>query len=587
VSIQDSNFFKLIYMNTEEIREKALVWTGPGYDEETRKSVMDLLEGDTEALTEAFYQDLEFGTGGLRGIMGPGTNRMNRYTVSAATQGLSNYLKKYFSNEISVVIAHDSRNNSRFFAEVTAAVFSANGIKVWLFPEMRPTPLLSFAIRELHSQAGIVITASHNPAEYNGYKVYWQDGGQLVSPQDKEIIAEVRAVKGIADIKMTADTSLIQEVSTEVEEAYLKALQTVSLQPDIIKKYHDLKILFTPLHGTGITLVPKALQRFGFTAVSIVEEQAVPDGNFPTTPSPNPEEREALKMALEKAAEINADLIFATDPDADRLGVAVKDVKGGYMLLNGNQTASILTYYLLNEWKRLGRLQGKEYIVKTIVTTELLKAMADTFGIECYDVLTGFKYIAEIIKQKEGRMKFIGGGEESYGFLAGDFVRDKDAVMTAALFAEAYCMAASENKTVPDILMEIYKTWGFYHESLLSITRKGIRGAEEIRTMMDSYRNYPPDMLAGSRVLILKDYKAKSFRNLISKEDSDSGLPASDVLQFLTEDGSIVTVRPSGTEPKIKFYFGVKMNMESDDTLETLGEKAGEKIKSMMAGLNL
>ena len=575
-------------METEKIRERAIAWTGPEYDEATRAEVTRILNGSTDELTECFHRDLEFGTGGLRGIMGAGTNRMNRYTVSAATQGLSNYLKKSFPNhKISVAIAHDSRNNSRYFAEVTAAVLSANDITAYLFPALRPTPELSFAVRHLKCNAGIVITASHNPKEYNGYKVYWEDGGQLVSPHDTNVIAEVRRITSLSDIRFNKNESLIREAGKDVDEAYLEALTGVSMDPQLIRMHSDLNILYTPLHGTGITMVPAALKKFGFTNINIVEAQSEPDGNFPTTPSPNPEERAALSMAIDKAGAIEAELILATDPDADRVGAGIPDGKGGYRLLNGNQTATLLVYYLIHQWKDKKQLSGKEYIVKTIVTSELIKEIATRNGVKCYDVLTGFKYIAEILKMNEGKMKFIGGGEESYGFLAADFVRDKDAVMTCALIAETLCWAKSRGTDLMGLLNEIYKTYGYYHEALVSLTKKGISGQQEIAAMMTAFRATPPAVLGGSRVTKIRDYVSRQEKETTGGKVTPISLPVSDVLQFLTADGSIVTVRPSGTEPKIKFYFGVTLDASFADDPDKAEIKAAEKIKGMMADMKL
>lgn len=572
-----------------EILAKAQQWLTANYDEETRKQVQFLIDNNPEELIEAFYQNLEFGTGGLRGIMGVGTNRMNKYTVGFATQGLANYLLKMFVAEkcISVAIAYDSRNNSKYFAQIASEVLSANGIKVYVFEELRPTPELSFAIRHLKCNSGIVITASHNPKEYNGYKVYWDDGGQLVAPHDKNVITEVLKIKDVTDVKFAAKPDLIVKIGKDVDEAYYAALKTISLNPEIIKKYADLKIVFTPLHGTGIASVPPALKLFGFTNIHIVPEQDKPDGNFPTTKSPNPEEPAALAMAIEEAKKINADIVMATDPDADRVGIAVKNTKGDWELLNGNQTASILIYYLINQWKAKGKIKGKEYIVKTIVTSELLKEIAAKENVPCYDVLTGFKYIAEIIRQNEDKQRFIGGGEESYGYLMGEFVRDKDAVMACCMIAEAAAWANSIGKSLYEILIDIYVQFGFYKESLLSLTKKGIQGAEEIKQMMVQYRSNPPKTINGVKISYIKDYLKQEEFNMETGAKTPINLPKSDVIQFFLIDGSKITVRPSGTEPKIKFYFGIKDLLKSKDDFEKQNLLMAEKINGIIEDMKL
>ena len=535
---------------------------------------------------DSFYRDLEFGTGGLRGIMGIGSNRMNKYTVGMATQGLANYLKKSFSGEaISVAIAHDSRNNSRFFAETTAAVFSANGIKVYLFESLRPTPELSFTIRELGCKSGVVLTASHNPKEYNGYKAYWDDGAQLVPPHDENVITEVQAIASIDEVKFEGNPSLIESLGAEIDDKYLKMIQSLSLAPDAIAAQKDLKIVYSSIHGTGITLVPEILKRFGFTNVHIVEEQATPDGNFPTVVYPNPEEAEALTLALKKAKEIDADLIMATDPDSDRVGIAVKNLEGEFQLLNGNQTGALLVYYLLEKWKANGKLNGKQYVVKTIVTTELIKAIADDYSVKSYDTLTGFKYIAALIKSLEGKEEFIGGGEESYGYLIGDKVRDKDAIASCAMIAEMTAWAKNEGKSLFELMIEIAVKIGLYQEGLKSVTKKGKSGAEEIQQMMKDFRSNPPKSLDGSAVITLIDYQNGTEKSLKTGVENTIDFPSSNVLQFITEDGSKISVRPSGTEPKIKFYFSVNRKIsnmnEYFDGLNELKAKIGRLTMEM------
>lgn len=529
--------------------EVAKQWLGAEYDEATRNEVKRLMEHDPKELEESFYRMLEFGTGGLRGIMGVGTNRMNKYTVGMATQGIANYLKDSFKSlpQIKVAIAYDSRNNSPFFAQVTAQVFAANGIKVYLFDGLRPTPELSYSIRYFKCQAGVMITASHNPKEYNGYKAYWEDGAQIIAPHDTNIINEVLKITSLSQVKFTGGEAAIEMVGEDVDAAYLKDLATLHLSPSAVKNHSDLKMVYTPLHGTGVKLVPMALHDMGFTNIYNVPAQDVSDGNFPTIKSPNPEESSALAMAVARAQEVGADLVMATDPDADRVGIAVRDHSGKIVLLNGNQTASILTYYLLRRWKDLGKLNDKTYMVKTIVTTELLAAMAKTFGVKMYNVLTGFKYISAVVRENEGKATFIGGGEESYGFNAGEFVRDKDAVIACSLVAECAAWCAEQGKTLYGLLMDIYAEFGLYKEDLLSLTKKGKAGVEEIQAMMKNFRENPPKEIGGSEVVKIIDYN----------KPQETGLPKSNVLQFYLKDGSVVSVRPSGTEPKIKFYFGV------------------------------
>ncbi|MBN2639106.1 MAG: phospho-sugar mutase [Bacteroidales bacterium] len=567
--------------------EKANSWLQGNYDEETKNTIRQMLESDHKELTESFYRDLEFGTGGLRGIMGVGSNRMNKYTVGAATQGFSNYLKKNFPNQkISVAIAHDSRNNSRKFAEISADIFSGNGIKVFLFEDLRPTPELSFAIRHLGCQGGIMLTASHNPKEYNGYKAYWDDGGQLISPHDKNVIAEVEKIAGVDEVRFDGNPALIEIIGEEVDQAYLTLVQSLSLSPEIIKQQNDLKIVYTALHGTGITMVPKSLKNFGFAHVSLVEKQAVPDGNFPTVVSPNPEEQAAMEMAINQANEENADLVLATDPDADRVGVAVRE-GNDFVLLNGNQTASLLIYYLLSKWHEDGKLSGKEYIVKTIVTSELLFDIANKFDVEHFDVLTGFKYIADIIKQLEGEKTFIGGGEESYGYLVGDFVRDKDAVISCSMIAETAAWVASQGLTMMGMLKKLYVEFGFYKEKLVSVVRKGKSGAEEIAQMMTDFRANPPQSIGGSQVVMIKDYQSSVSKNMESGNETTISLPKSNVLQFFTKDGSKISVRPSGTEPKIKFYFGMKTILNSVEDFSKVNAESEDHINNIIKELNL
>ncbi len=572
---------------TENIKQKAQEWLKLPFDEETQKAVQQLMNTNEKELIDAFYKDLEFGTGGLRGIMGVGTNRMNIYTVGRATQGLANYLKKNFSQLaiIKVAIAHDSRNNSRLFAETTAKVFAANGIEVYLFDALRPTPELSFTIRYLECQSGVVITASHNPKEYNGYKAYWNDGGQVVPPHDKNIIEEVTRTS-IADIKWQGNEHLIKIIGNEIDEIYTNRIKDLSLSPDIVERQKEIKIVYTPIHGTGVKLVPMALDKYGFKNIIHVKEQDIPDGNFPTVKSPNPEEPAALTLAIEKARETGAELVMATDPDADRVGIAIK-YNNDFILLNGNQTGALLIYYLLTRWNDNKKLTGNEYVVKTIVTTDLIAEIAKSFNVECYDVLTGFKYIAEIIKNNEGKKTFIGGGEESYGYLAGEFVRDKDAVMACALIAEAYAWAKDQGKSLFDILMDMYLKFGFYKEDLINIVKKGKEGQEEIAQMMDNFRKNPPQILGNSKVVRIFDYEIHSIFDEQSNKIGTIDLPKSNVLQFITQDGSKITVRPSGTEPKIKFYFSLKSIMKSKEQYEDLNKQAIEKINIIAKELEI
>lgn len=570
------------------ILKKAQLWLSDKFDEETRKQVKELIEHNPDELTECFYRDLEFGTGGLRGIMGVGTNRMNKYTVAMATQGLSNYLNKCFEGEtISVAIAFDSRLNSPLFAQIAANVFSSNGIKVYLFDDLRPTPELSFAICHFGCKSGIMVTASHNPKEYNGYKAYWSDGGQVVAPHDTNIIAEVQKVTTPEMVKMEGCPKLIQIVGKEVDEIYLKLVKGLSLSPEVVQHQKDLKIVYTPLHGTGLRLVPEALFRYGFTNVSKVPAQSIPDGNFPTVVSPNPEESKALTMAIEQARAENAELVLATDPDADRVGIAVKNDKGAFVLLNGNQTASILFYYILTRWKELGKLKDKVFTVKTIVTSDLLSEISHSFNVPCFDVLTGFKFIADIILRNEGKLQYIVGGEESYGYLIGDFVRDKDAVSSCCMIAEAAAYAKEHGKSMYELLNEIYQKYGYYKESLVSLTKKGKQGSQEIADMMMKFRNNPPKTLNNIPVVTIKDYKLLISNDIKTGKQEKIDLPSSNVLQFFLEDGSKITVRPSGTEPKIKFYFGiVDKNREKADA-ETVNKRLEQKIESIIKDLGV
>ena len=567
---------------TPEIIEKAKSWLSSQYDAETRKQVQDLIDNDPNELTESFYRILEFGTGGLRGIMGVGTNRMNIYTVAMATQGLANYIKMKFADMKTpqIAIAYDCRNNSKEFAKITADVMTANGIKVFLFSALRPTPELSFAIRELHCQSGIVVTASHNPKEYNGYKVYWEDGGQIVAPHDKNIIAEVQKITDISMVKRKGNAKLLEMLGDDFDEIYLNKVMSLSLSPKLIKKHKNLSFVYTPIHGTGGQVMPKLFAKAGFKNFYPVEEQMVTDGNFPTVVSPNPEEPAAMSMAIEKAKAMKADIVLATDPDADRVGVAVRDDNGEFLLLNGNQTASILTYYILTRWEELGKLTGKEFIVKTIVTSDLLLQIANKFNVKTYDVLTGFKYIADKILNKPEE-QFICGGEESYGFLVGDFVRDKDAIITCFMLAEATAWAAEQGRTLYQILKEIYMEFGVYREKLVSLTKKGISGIEEIKNMMLQFRTNPPKNLLGSRVIEIRDYKLGISKDMNFGVDTVINLPKSDVLQFFTEDGIKVSVRPSGTEPKIKFYFSMNEPLKKIEELHGVEQELNENLDEL------
>lgn len=569
-------------------------WLKGKYDQETKDKLNSLIEeGNVTQLTDSFYKNLEFGTGGMRGELGIGSNRMNKYTVGAATQGLANYLNKVFAGEeIKVAIAYDSRNFSPEFGEISANILSANGITVYLYKALRPTPQLSFTVRELGCHAGIVITASHNPREYNGYKAYWNDGSQVVAPHDRNIVAEVNAITNVKDIKFRGVKKRIKLIGEALDKKYLKAVKSIAVAPRTIKKQKDLKIVFSPIHGTGITQVPQALAQLGFENVTVVEAQATPNGDFPTVVYPNPEEKEAMNMALNLAKEIDADLVIATDPDADRVGMGIKNPKGEWELLNGNQAASLIIFYLLKAWKKAGKLEGKEYVCKTIVTTDLIDAMAEKAGVKCYNTLTGFKYIAQVIRELEGQQTFIGGGEESYGYLIGDKVRDKDAVASCAMIAELTAYAKHKGISLFDFLADMYKQFGFFYEGLISVTKKGKTGAEEIQAMMADFRTNPPKSLAGSKVVRMDDFKSLKRTDLKTGAISDipsgeMGIESSNVLQFFTADGTKFTCRPSGTEPKIKFYIGVKAKLkdkaEYDSTLASLKEK----VASIGTELNL
>lgn len=563
-------------------------WLDGAYDEATKAAIRRMQSENPDELNESFYRTLEFGTGGLRGIMGVGTNRMNRYTVGMATQGLANYVKRCFEGEaLKAAVSHDSRNHSREFAEITAHVLAANGFTVYLFDDMRPTPELSFAVRHFGCQTGVMVTASHNPKEYNGYKAYWNDGCQLVPPHDTNVIDEVNRIQQLDDVRWEGGDGRIVSIGAEVDEAFMRQVEHNVLRPECIKAHHDIKIVYTPLHGTGIKLIPQMLERLGFTNVNVVKAQAVPDGNFPTTPSPNPEEHAAMKMAVELAKEIDADIVFASDPDADRVGVAVKKPDGEWMLLNGNQTMSVLIYYLLKQWKEKGKLTGKEYIVKTIVTSELPADIAKGYGVKVYDVLTGFKWIGAKIRELEGKETFIGGGEESYGYMIDDFVRDKDAVGACSMIAEIAAWAKSQNKTFFDVLVDLYKEFGFYKEGLLSVVRKGKSGAEEIQQMMKNYRENPPKEINGSKVVRVRDIKSLEDKNMETGKVSRIDLPTSNVLQFFTADGNKITVRPSGTEPKIKFYFGVKESLSSSDNFDSTNASLDDKIDAIKKSMGL
>lgn len=571
----------------KQVTAKAQIWLGDGYDEETKAAVRAMLDNEDKTdLIEAFYKDLEFGTGGLRGIMGAGTNRMNIYTVGAATQGLSNYLKKAFADlpQIKVAIGHDCRNNSRKFAEVAADVFSANGIKVYLFDALRPTPEVSFAIRELGCQSGVILTASHNPKEYNGYKAYWNDGAQMIAPHDKNTIDEVNKITSVKDVKFRGNAELIEIIGEEIDRQYLDRIKTLSLSPEAIAHHHDMKIVYTPIHGTGVKLIPASLKNFGFTNIIHVPEQDVVSGDFPTVVSPNPEEPAALDMAIKKAIETDAELVMASDPDADRIGIAVRNDKGEFVLVNGNQIVMIFLNYLMTRNKELGLLKGNEYIVKTIVTTETIKTIAEQNGFKMYDCYTGFKWIASVIRENEGKARYIGGGEESYGFLPEDFVRDKDSVSSISLMAEIAAWAKDKGMTMYQMLQDIYIKYGYSKEKGISVVRKGKSGAEEIVAMMKNFRENPMKELGGSPVILIKDYASLEATDVVNGTKSKLDMPVtSNVLQYFSADGSKVSIRPSGTEPKIKFYIevrGIKMDNYADyDAANAAADAKIEAIK--------
>ncbi|MEO6917232.1 MAG: phospho-sugar mutase [Chitinophagaceae bacterium] len=569
------------------IQEKINGWLTDSYDEETRSEIRKLQVENPEELTESFYRNLEFGTGGLRGIMGVGTNRINKYTIGMATQGFANYLKKKVEGEIKVAIAHDSRNNSRFFAETTANVFAANGIKVFLFDALRPTPELSFAIRLLGCNGGVVCTASHNPKEYNGYKAYWNDGGQLVPPDDKNVIAEVEKIAGVDEVKFSGGEENITLIGSEVDREYINMVKSLSVYPDVIARQHDLKIVYTPIHGTGITLVPEVLRQFGFDNVTIVEEQATPDGNFPTVAYPNPEESETMSIGLKIAKSLDADILLGTDPDADRVGIGVKDHTGQWVLMNGNQTAVLAFNYMIEARRGNGLAKPNDMVVKTIVTSDMIDEIAKQNDITCYNVLTGFKWIAELIKEKEKDENYVIGGEESYGMMIGSQIRDKDAISAVALLCEMTAYEKDKGHSLYDKLISLYVKYGFYKEHLISITKKGMNGQKEIADMMEGYRNNPPKSIAGSQVVQLLDYELQRATDLSANTSSVIDLPKSNVLQFILADGSKISARPSGTEPKIKFYFSVNDKLATAGDFEKTNAMLDDRIKAIISDLKL
>ncbi len=571
-----------------KVKERIDNWLNGSFDEDTKAGVKKLLSDNADEAVDAFYRNLEFGTGGLRGIMGIGTNRINKYTIGMATQGYANYLNRvYAGREVKVAIAHDSRNNSRQFAEITANVMAANGIKVFLFEALRPTPELSFSIRHLGCQGGVVCTASHNPREYNGYKAYWEDGGQLVPPHDKNVIAEVDKIASVDEVKWSGGEANIQMIGKEVDDAYLTMAKSLSVYPDVIARQHDLKIVYTPIHGTGITLVPELLKAYGFTNATVVEEQATPDGNFPTVVYPNPEESEAMSIGLKKARELDADILLGTDPDADRVGIAIKDNRGEWMLVNGNQTAVLAFSYLIEARKSKGLAKPNDMVVKTIVTTDMIDRFAEKNGIACYNVLTGFKWIAELIREKEGKENYIIGGEESYGLLVGPELRDKDAVSAVAILCEMAAYEKDKGRSLFDKLVDLYVQYGFYKEHLISITKKGMRGQEEIAEMMQSYRDKTPTAINGSPVVQLLDYQTGKGKNPATGEEWNIPLPKSNVLQFVLEDGTKISARPSGTEPKIKFYFSVNAPLPAASDYERVHAALQQRIQAVIADMQL
>lgn len=570
------------------IQDKVSAWLSGNFDQATKDEIRKLQAENPHELTESFYRSLEFGTGGLRGIMGIGTNRMNKYTVGMATQGFANYLKQtYPGGVIRMAIAHDSRNNSRFFAEIVANVMGANGIKVFLFEALRPTPELSFAIRQLGCQAGVVCTASHNPKEYNGYKAYWSDGGQLVPPHDKNVIIEVDKIASVDDVQWEGGEANITLIGKELDEAYIRMVKSLSVYPEVIARQHDLKIVYTPIHGTGITLVPEVLKTFGFTNVTIVKEQSVPDGNFPTVVYPNPEEAEAMSIGLAKAKELDADILLGTDPDADRVGIAIKDKTGKWILMNGNQTAVLAFNYLIEARKAKGLAQANDMVVKTIVTTDMIDNIAAQNSIKCYNVLTGFKWIAELIKEKEASENYVIGGEESYGLMIGSQLRDKDAVSAVAFLCEMAAYEKDKGFTLYDKLIDLYVQYGFFKENLISITKKGMNGQKEIADMMETYRKNPPQTINGSAVVELLDYELRTGKNLQTGKVWDITLPKSNVLQFILADGSKISARPSGTEPKIKFYFSVNTKLASAAEFEKVHAELNGRIDGIIKDMQL
>ena len=570
------------------IAQKVEQWLAGNYDQVTKDAIAAMQSKPGDELADSFYRNLEFGTGGLRGIMGVGTNRINKYTIGMATQGFANYLNKTYPTEkISVVIGHDSRNNARFFAETTAQVFAANGIKVYLFEALRPTPELSFAIRSLGAKAGVVCTASHNPKEYNGYKAYWNDGGQLVPPHDKNVITEVEAIQSIDDVKWEGGAANIELIGTSMDEAYTKMLQTLSVYPEVIAQQHGLKIVYTPIHGTGITLVPKVLAAYGFTNVHVVEEQSIPDGNFPTVSYPNPEESETMSIGLAKAKAMDADIVLGTDPDADRVGVGVKNHKGDWVLMNGNQTAVLAFAYMMEARKAKGIAKQNDMVITTIVTTAMINEVAKQNSVSCYNVLTGFKWVAELVKEKEGKENYIIGGEESFGLMIGDQIRDKDAVSAVAILCEMAAYEKAKGRTLFDKLIELYVQYGFYYENLISITKKGMNGQAEIAKMMEDYRQAPPTMIDGEAVTTLLDYELQIGKNLETGETWKIQLPKSNVLQFVTANGTKISARPSGTEPKIKFYFSVNTKLKDKASFDTTYEMLQDKIKAIISSMQL
>jgi len=581
IAIKQGTMSEMIELNVQR-------WLSGNYDANTKQVILDLQANNKEELQDSFYRNLEFGTGGLRGIMGVGTNRINKYTIGMATQGFSNYLLKTYPNEsIAVAIGHDSRNNSRFFAETTAQVFAANGIKVFLFEALRPTPELSFAIRQLKCKAGVVCTASHNPKEYNGYKAYWDDGGQLVPPHDKNVISEVEAIQSVDEVKWSGGEHNIQLMGDAMDQDYIKMLTSLSVYPEIITQQQDLKIVYTPIHGTGITLVPKVLASFGFTNVTIVDEQATPDGNFPTVKYPNPEESETMSIGLAKAKAMDADILLGTDPDADRVGVGVKNHKGEWVLMNGNQTAVLAFAYMMEARRAKGIAAPNDMVVTTIVTTEMINQVAKINEVNCYNVLTGFKWIAELVKEKEGKENYIIGGEESFGLMIGDQIRDKDAVSAVALLCEMAAYEKSKGKTLFDKMIELYIQYGFYYENLISITKKGMNGQQEIKDMMEGYRQSPPVTIDGEAVVTLLDYELQLGRNLQTGENWKLNLPKSNVLQFITAKGSKISARPSGTEPKIKFYFSVNTELKDRESFDSKYQMLQEKINGIIKDMQL